>query len=378
MFRAQHLAACTAMTVLFAPAAHAVRLDVGNTALTIGGYIKIDALVTNYDARPSASLEPLGRDYYAGPRSVPLSDGGDSITLLDVHAKQTRTWLRTETTLENGETLGAYVEMDFQNSAQGNETISNSYVPRMRQAYLTYGDWLVGQTWSTFQNVSALPETLDFIGPTESTVFIRQPMLRYTSGPLQFALENPETRIAGDATTDDNAIPDVALRYTLKMDSMDFVAAGLLRALESQDRGEDGVDDTIVGGGISLSGRIPFGRDDLKFMLTAGSGLGRYLGVLANFDAVVDDQGDLDAVDVLAGYVSYRHFWSDRVRSTVVYGMFSGDGDIDSASSAHVNLLYSPVRNLTLGVEFMQASRENAGGAEGDFQRLQLAAKLAF
>lgn len=378
MIRQFRTAACAAIAIMFVPAAEAVRLELGDTALTVGGYIKLDAMVTRYDARPDASLEPLGRDYYAGPRSVPVDDGSGGITLTDFHAKQTRIWLRTDTTLDNGAVLGTYVEMDFQNSDQGNETISNSFAPRMRQAYLTYGNWLLGQTWSTFQNVSALPETLDFIGPTESTVFIRQPMIRYSHGPFQFALENPETRVAGDGTTDDNALPDVALRYTLQFKSIDFVAAGLLRALESQDEGDAGVNDTAFGGGLSLSGRVPFGRDDLKFMLTAGSGLGRYLGVLGNLDAAVAEDGDLEPIDVFAGFISYRHFWTDTLRTTLVYGHFVGDGDIDSASSAHVNLLYSPARNLTFGVELMQASRENANGAEGDFQRLQVGAKLAF
>ncbi len=361
-----------------APAAAAVSLDVSGTAVNLGGYIKLDAMVTQYDARPSASLEPLGRDYYAGPRSVPLDDGSGGVTLTDMHAKQTRLWLRTTTPLEGGESLGTYVEIDFQNSSQGNETISNSFAPRLRQAYLTYGRWLLGQTWSTFQNVAALPETVDFIGPTESTVFIRQPMIRYSVGGLQLALENPETRVAGDGTTDDNRIPDLVARYGFKLSGVDLVAAALLRNLESQDSGEGGVDDATLGSGLSLSGKLALGRDDLKFMVTAGSGLGRYLGVLGNLDAVATESGEIDAIDAFAAYVGYRHFWSDSWRSTLVYGMFDGDGDIDSASSIHLNLMHSPVQNLSLGVELIHAERENADGAEGEFQRLQFGAKLSF
>ncbi len=361
--------------VLVQGTATAASIEAGNTRLTLGGYIKLDAMVTAYDARPGASLEPLGRDYYAGPRSVPLDDGSGSIKVTDFHAKQTRFFIKTQTQLDNAVTLGSYLELDFQNSSQGNETISNSAAPRLRQAYLTYGNWLFGQTWSTFQNVGALPETLDFIGPTESTIFIRQPMLRYSAGGLQVALENPETRV--DSTTDDDVIPDIVLRWNGGAGSLKWSAAGLLRVLESQD-GDAGADDSAVAGGISLSAKWLLQRDDVKFMVTAGSGLGRYLGVIANLDGTVDANGEIDPIDSWAGFVAYRHHWGDTTRSSIVLGHFNGDGDIARASSVHVNFLYSPVKNLTTGLELMHAMRENADGAEGAFTRLQFSAKLAF
>lgn len=348
-------------------------MTVGKTTVAIKGYIKLDAMMTDYEARPAASLEPLGRDYYAGPRSVPLDDGSGGLTLYDMHAKQTRLIVGTSTPLDNGQAIKTHLEVDFQNSDAGNETISNSYQPRLRQAFFTYGNWLFGQAWSTFQNVGALPETLDFIGPTESTVFIRQPMIRYTKGRFQIALENPESRIAaGDTTTDDNSVPDLSLRWQ----AGPLVVAGLLRSIESQDPG--GVDDSVIGGGISVSGKFAVGRDDIKFMATTGSGLGRYLGVLANFDAQVDAQGDLEAIDSSAAFVAYRHFWTPKTRSSFVFGTFDGDGDVESASSIHVNLLHSVTSSLTTGVELMHAEREMASGAEGAMDRLQFSAKYAF
>ncbi|MBB87699.1 MAG: porin [Xanthomonadales bacterium] len=347
-------------------------LQVGSTTVSIKGYIKLDAMITDYEARPAASLEPLGRDYYVGPRGVPLDDGSGGVTLYDMHAKQTRLIVGTATALDNGQTIKTHLEVDFQNSDAGNESISNSYQPRLRQAYFTYGNWLFGQAWSTFQNVGALPETLDFIGPTESTVFIRQPMVRYTAGAVQIALENPESRIAGDGTTDDNSLPDIALRWNVGP----LVIAGLLRSIESQDPG--GVDDSVVGGGVSVSGKFAVGRDDIKFMATTGTGLGRYLGVLANFDAEVDGNGDLEAIDSTAAFLAYRHFWTSKTRSSLVYGFFDGDGDVESASSIHVNLLHSLTSSLTTGIELMHAEREMATGAEGAMDRLQFSAKYAF
>ena len=85
--------------------------------------------------------------------------------------------------------------MDFFLSPGVNERVCNSYYPRLRHAFITYNNWLFGQTWMTFYNVGSIPENLDFVGPTESTIFGRQAQVRYTRGPWQFSLENPETTI---------------------------------------------------------------------------------------------------------------------------------------------------------------------------------------
>ena len=95
--------------------------------------------------------------------------------------------------------------------------MSNSFVPCIRQAYLTYDKLTFGQTWTTFQNVAALPERVDFIGPTEGTVFIRQPLIRYTNGNFQVALENPETTVQLGSTSfeaDDDKLPDLVSATT--------------------------------------------------------------------------------------------------------------------------------------------------------------------
>ena len=58
-----------------------------------------------------------------------------------------------------------------------------------------------------------MPEALDFVGPAESTTFIRQSMIRYTTGNLELALENPQTFVSG-GTRDLSTVPDIIARYT--------------------------------------------------------------------------------------------------------------------------------------------------------------------
>lgn len=348
-----------------------------------GGYIKTDFIYSDFG---NGSYDGAGRDWYI-PGTVQVGDG-DGESYLDFHAKESRINFKTNHVLDNGAKLGAFLEMDFQLSPGGDERISNSWNPRMRHAFLTYNNWLVGQTWMTFFNVAALPENLDFVGPAESTVFGRQPMIRYTNGGWQFAVENPETTIqrndGGPREADDNKVPDIVGRYNMSGDWGGLTVAGIWRELRYDHNGQS---DKTDGYGISVSGKINvFGGDDFRFMATAGKGLGRYVGINMTPGAVMDDDGNLHAIKTQGIFGSYRHLWNDKWRSNLTYGYQNIDNNVDltgdsvtkNASSWHVNLIYSPQPKLDFGLEFLYADREIESGADGDLKRLQFSAKYAF
>ncbi|MGI9286749.1 MAG: DcaP family trimeric outer membrane transporter [Pseudomonadales bacterium] len=356
------------------------------TTVTFGGYVKTDAIYSDYSDGDLAAGSN-GRDFYI-PSTIPVG-GEDEDPDLDMHAKESRFFLKTDTDI-GGSKLTSYFEMDFLLPPGGNERVSNSYNPRLRHAFIKYDGWLLGQTWSTFQDVGALAENLDFVGPAEGTVFERQPQIRYTQGPWQLALENPESTITpfggGDRiVTDDNGLPDIVVRYTHTQDWGWLTAAALARQLSVEDSATN-IDDDETSFGISVSGKILFGKDDLRFMVTGGTGLGRYVGLNVANGAVLDANGDLEAIDSLSGFVSYRHFWSEQWRSNLTLSTFSADNDDDltgggatkEAQSVHVNLLFSPNPKFTVGVEYMIATRENEAGDDGDLNRLQFSGKYAF
>ena len=88
----------------------------------------------------------------------------------------------------------------------------------------------------------------------------------------------------------------------------------------------------------------------------------------------------------MAGFVDYRHWWTDRLRSSANLSVYFADNDEDltgpdvnqAAQSISVNLLYSPRPPLTFGVEYMHAQRELEGGEDGTMDRLQFSARYAF
>ena len=375
-------------------AALPMAVNAANTEFSFGGFIKMDAMLSSYS--DGDVVDGYGRDYYAPSQIVPGQE--PDTTELDMTARNSRFNFKTVTETENGKSITSFIELDFSTTGGGNEVVSNSYVPRLRHAFVKYDGLLVGQTWSNFMNVGALPEVADFIGPSESTVFIRQPQVRYTMGDLAVALENPQTTGAGDSG-DNGMIPDITASYKIKAGNADLVVAALIRQLTFDGKPDfydtdntigaddiaaaDGDDTTTMGYGLNLSGKMMIGKDDLKFSATVGKGVGRYVGLGAVADAALVD-GDLEASETTAAFVAYRHHWNSEWRSSVVYGMLSADYDdsvttgVTDASSVRVNVMRSPVKKLTYGAEFSTATVEREGGDEASMNRLYFTTKYAF
>ena len=377
----------TATAVLCALSTTTQAATIGDTDVNYGGYVKIDAMWSDYSAGAPAGTN-VGRDFYV-PSTLTVGTDDDSDAVFDMHARQSRFNFGTSTLLDNGKTINSKIEIDFLASAAGgNERVSNSYAPRIRHAFISYDGWLFGQTWSNFQNVGALPETLDFVGPAEGTVFVRQAQVKYTTGAWSFSLENPESTVTtqgGDrVATDDASLPDFTARYAMNADWGQFVVTGLARQLTYKQNGID-ADETSLG--LSASGMVKLGQDNLKFMLTQGKGLGRYIGLNVAHGAVLNGD-ELDAIDSTSGFVAYQHNWNNQWRSTFLYSFFSADNNTDlltitgdpteSSQSYSANILYSPVKKLTFGAEFKHAERELESGNDGDMDRLQFSVKYAF
>jgi DcaP outer membrane protein len=383
------------------PAAAGVKLPIQSTTLTpganpgttvkIGGFMKADFMLTRTDGGQLAD-SASGRDLYV-PGQTPVG-GAESNTDFDAGAKFSRVNIGIDTVTENNDKLGAFVEFDFFGGALGNENATNTYGLTLRHAYAYWNKWLAGQTWSTFTDTAALPDAVDFIGPTDGVVFVRQPQIRYTTGNFQISLEDPQTTVlprggGAAASSDRGVLPDLAARYSWKGAWGHFGIAGLLRDLRV-DRPAAGttaaVEDSQFGGAISVSGKWNLGdKNDIRYQLTSGS-ISRYIGLGITADSVLDNNNDLETIDGLAGYVSWRHVFSKQLRSNLMYARsdydnpvaYTGSGVTKSSSSFRLNFIYSPLPKLDVGVEYMLGRRELESGADGDIDRLQFMAKYSF
>lgn len=367
------------------------------TKIEIGGFIKVDAMFHDY----SGGVRPgnIG-DEILVPSTIPIGADNESEGVrFDSHIKTSRWFFKSATNTSAG-TIKSHLEFDLL-SAEGDERISNSAHSRVRHAYLAWdysetSSLLVGQTWSTFFNVGALPEAVEFIGPTSGTIFNRQNMIRWTKkldgGSFMFALENPSTSLSdagsgiNDNDVDDNTVPDIVLRYNGSFDNLSYTAAAIGREIAYEGTTVDlNVDESEYGVGFNLSGKLAFlNGNDIKFSFSHGN-LGRYIALNAFRDGGIDVDGNLDLSSVTGGYIAYKHNWTNKLRSTVQYAYSEvdfaddlPDSNTETVENANVNLMYSPTSKLSFGVAYIHATRELGTGDSGDLDRVQFSAKYSF
>jgi hypothetical protein len=362
------------------------------TKLMFSGFVKTDVLYTRTRDGELAD-GGIARDLYV-PGLTPVggaSEGSD----LDLHAKFSRLIFGTDGSSDSGALIQTRFEGDFFGNGLGDERFNNASGFVVRHAYLNYDNrWLVGQHWTTLMDAANLPESTDLVGPTEGTVFVRQPQLRYTIGNWMFAAENPETTLTPSngnvrISSDDNAVPDLIARYNFKSAAGSNVSIGaIVRELKYQSTGSSAVSARSLGGGLTVTGKIPFRYDDVRFGLTGGRGLGRYLGLNLVNDAVLTSQNELDLIGGIYGYVGWQHLFNPKLRSNVFYAHakldnprligLAGSSQTRASHSLHANIFYTPTAKLDIGTEIIFAERELESGAAGDLIRLHASVKYSF
>ncbi|WP_223807980.1 DcaP family trimeric outer membrane transporter [Marinobacter sp. R17] len=361
-------------------------LKIGDTTISFGGFIKADAIFgSGGDGTINTYSTGLPRNFASYAAS------GNNSWKTGFSARESRFSFGTQTDDVAGHTLRTYLEMDFNqgDDAPGNEVVSNSYAPRLRQAYGNWNGWDFGQTYTTFTDLAALPEILNQ-GKMAAFIYVTQPMIRYNmaapGGKLMVALENPEDGF-GTTSYDDQSYPDLTARYQIRGKYGFYSIAGMLRNLE-----DDASDDEKLAGAVSLSARIPtIGRDDLRMQYSYGA-LGRYMGLFTYPDVDLGAQaaGKVEPLTTYGATVAYRHFWTPTWRSSFVGSHteivddleFSPSGTLsyfDSSTSAHVNLIWQASRKLSLGVEYAYWDFGNiADGGSQQYEQVMASAKMNF
>ncbi|THF59321.1 hypothetical protein E6O51_16155 [Pseudothauera rhizosphaerae] len=369
------------------------KLPGSDTSIKIGGYVKLDAIHSSRSAGANSQA-----DLVLVPGSIPVGNAADNEKRqTKLHARQTRLNLGTHTPTAWGD-LTTFFEIDFF-GADGNEIVSNSNNVRLRHALASLGPLSVGQTWSTFMDPASLPETLDFGGPV-GEAFIRQGLVRWTQpfsgGSWSVAAENPESYLTrrnldGSYATlapDDDRVPDLVAKLNLNTTLGRFAIAGMARNLRVDTAAvATSVEarDSKWGGALGIYGVIPsVGKDDFRFSLIGGNALGRYIGQGVFTDADVDADGSIHLNTQWGTILSYRHFWADNLRSTLALSAAGADnprGAVNTnkaSQTAHLNLLWSPVPQATLGVEYIYGRLEKEDGRDGRLNRVQASAQYAF
>lgn len=350
-----------------------------NSWIKLGGYVKLD-VIHDFDAIGS-------KDKFV-PSTIPVADGSnvDGATGRTTFSyRPTRLWLDARKKIDD-DMIQGYVSVDFFGGTSANPTL------RIRQAYFRLkglvgnGDLTVGQAWSYFVDVDALPESLDFEGASGS-VLVRHPLVGWKAqlGSAEFlvSMEEPSTVVTGaDGLT---GIPDFIVGGLWNLSSSHFKFAALGRELRASLNA--GPVSTTLAGGVSVSGRLEIGkrRDNFKFQLNGGAGYGRYIDDPVT-DAVFNPvTGELEAIPKVSGYVAYQHWWNETLRTNTIYSsIYINNLDIQASTAqrrthyAMVDLIWSPYENVDLGIEALFGERQTKDRQSGTANRIQISGKYSF
>lgn len=287
-------------------------------------------------------------------------------------AKTTRLGLDFKTPVQ-GADVGGKIEVDFAGSNDG---------LRIRHAYLTYNNWLFGQTTSSFLSTDTQPEMIDFGSPL-GVGTKRTPMVRYADK----INANTAYAVGLEQGRSDNRFPSATGKISYKLpDGLGLVNA---RALLQETRGrlveagKEYNDKTDLGWGVGLGTNIKLLKDQL--ILNADyshvKGDDFYLLFSENAATLNTAKKDYDLNEFDAVTVGLTYKLNPKWRSTLGYGAIFYDdakaGQNDKIQQGWLNVLYNPVKPITLGAEYIYGERD-ADIRTGRDSRLGVMAKYDF
>ena len=265
-----------------------------NTRMKIGGYIKAD-FVADFDGTLDSTQFLM--------RTIPVEGtpeyGGDAY--VDFFAKETRFNLDIRRIIPGAVPLGGFIEGDF--FSEGNQF-------RLRHAYITAGNFVIGQTWTTLSFMEAIPVMFDFaagdalFGGRSNQVRYQMSLnerwkLSVAAEEMQFLGIQNANNLPGRATSQ---WPLLAARANYKYDG-GLVSIGTSIGQLHWDGGANGPSDSavqlafLIGGRHYLSERA-FATYHLSYSEGAGENIMAFAGLDAN--AVLDVNGNLETFPAFA------------------------------------------------------------------------------
>ncbi len=293
-------------------------------------------------------------------------------------AKTTRLGFDFNTNVAGDNKLGGKVEVDF--ASTDNDKSENL---RIRHAYLTYNNWLFGQTTSNFLSNHA-PEMIDF-GTNVGGGTARLPQVRYgfnLAPATKLFISAEEGSSSG--TNIKYSVPNLTAKLTQGFaGGKGSVSARAL--VENYKSADDS--DTAWGVAAGVNYQV---MDPLKLSADVSyvQGNSNYLYGSNTAFYVNPVNGNIEQNEAFGVQVGGTYKFNEKLRSTLAYGALFADDSTDYATSnptaneevyqAWINFIYSPVKPLDLGVEYINGKRDTFAGNSYKDNRVGLMAKYSF
>lgn len=370
--------------------------DAPKTTFDVYGHVMMDA---------GYQVEQNDPDWFDVVRptqlpSVPNEFAPDGKTYWGM--RQTRFGVRSSTPTHAG-TFKTHFEWEL----FGTGVDAGQTTLRLRHAYGELGRFGAGQTWSPFMDIDVFPNSLEYWGPN-GMVFFRNIQVRYMpvqgASRVTIALERPGASGDGGVYADRIELEDIRPRFPWPDLSAEgrlggkwgyVELAGIIRWIEWEDVGTDAFDlsGDAMGWGLNLSSNLQLGKKDvLRLQAVYGEGVENYMNDAPADVGIRDNPGNVvtpvtgEALPVLGLVAFLDHAWSPRFSTSLGYSRVDIDNTPQQAPNAFksgqyalVNLLYYPVKNVTMGIEGQWGHRDNhSDGFDADDWRIQFGFKFNF
>ncbi|WP_180038080.1 DcaP family trimeric outer membrane transporter [Acinetobacter sp. YH12127] len=295
-------------------------------------------------------------------------------------AKVTRLGLDFNTPVGDNK-VGGKVEVDFASGAAENL--------RIRHAYLTFNNWLFGQTTSNFLSNHA-PEMIDF-NTNVGGGTARVPQVRYSqklAPATQLFVSAEEGNSSAGTVSTSTPVTYRAPVLTAKVTQGFADGKGLAsaRALVEHYKSEAANDDkTGWGAAVGTNYQV---AEPLKVSADVSYVKGNSNYLYGNNSAFVVDGNSIEQNETIGVQVGATYKFSPQLRSTLAYGALFADDGTDYArlntganekvQQAWINFIYSPVKPVDLGIEYLNGERETFAGEKFSDDRVGFMARYSF
>jgi len=354
-----------------------------DTSLGISGFVRAH-MIYDIGPRPSSA----GGDVASIHRAL-LEDDPEYNIRGDVRlaGRDARFNIETYTPTELG-LMHIFMQTDFKGDPdnKASRATTNRTAANVRHAYVELGNFLFGQTYSTFLDRSVFGDKVDPTGPQGRTM-IRQGQLRYThhfddEREFAIAIENPHADfIDADDESMVDGYPDLAMHYRNENDVWMYQFGAMVRRMGIKQLDPIAADDSVTAWGLNTSGYywFPGNRNRLTWYLNFGDGIGRYLEAGRDQGASITADGKLDTQYGYGGFLTFKHLWTDTLSSNFDFGMGYYDLNPEESPdankrlySSHLNLIWVPHDQLEFGLEYVWGKRKVHDGRKGYVNRLMV------
>ncbi|MDX1755994.1 MAG: DcaP family trimeric outer membrane transporter [Marinobacter sp.] len=372
------------LALAIAGQASAFELSAGDYRAELYGYARFNA---SYDIEEEIAISTRSGAFSS--INTGAAEDDEVTGHFGADAVQTRIGVRSTTP----EGVKVVVEGDFRGGTL-----------RLRHGYGEYNGVLLGQTWSNFNSFVGNTRVLDFDGLAGNAGLQgRVAQARYSSGPLSFSLEEPRTNFTFNQLDDDGdlvnasaggkqSLPTLTARLEDAAGGLSYSAAVLAQQVEYDTGSED---DSVIGFAAFAAARLAL-TDALTLQgaVSYTDGANAYLyrsgDNFAAEDAYVDASGSLETLAGYGGTLGLGLDLGGGRSLNLGYGWVTVDWDdaeddgllVGGKSETNQNLmanyLWSPVKHVTLGVEYGYFKRENVSGDDGDASRILFAGQYNF